>query len=177
MDLLIDNVVVIVSLVNQVVNHRAEPYGGRMEPTPGARLAQLLLGGFEAMVEDVVAELARRGHPGVTASLEFALHAIEQGADSASALARQLGVSRQAAAKSVATLEQLGYVERAGDAGDARRKSLRVTPRGHEMTAIGAARFDELRARWSRRLGPGELETVEQALALLAARDPGTPPG
>lgn len=138
-----------------------------MESTPGVRSALLLLGGFEAMVGDVVEELARRGHPGVTANLEFALLAIKEGADSASALARALGVSRQAAAKSVATLADLGYVDRVDDAADARRKALRVTPRGDEMTAIGAARFDELRARWAAALEPGAADAVDAALARL----------
>ncbi len=32
------------------------------------------------MVDEVVAELDRRGHPGVTASHEFALQAIDNGA-------------------------------------------------------------------------------------------------
>lgn len=45
------------------------------------------------------------------------------------------------------------------------------------MTAIGAARFDELRARWARRLEPGELDTVEKALAPLAAEEPRAPLG
>jgi DNA-binding MarR family transcriptional regulator len=138
-----------------------------MESTAGVRFALLLLGGFEAMVDDVTDELARRGHPGVTANLEFALLAVKEGADSASGLARALGVSRQAAAKSVATLEDLGYVERVDDPADARRKALRVTARGDEMTAIGAARFDELRARWAATLEPGAADAVDAALAGL----------
>jgi DNA-binding MarR family transcriptional regulator len=40
--------------------------------------------------------------------------------NSASSLGRSLGVSRQAAAKSIAALEELGYVERQTDPRDAR---------------------------------------------------------
>ncbi|MFF1530858.1 MarR family winged helix-turn-helix transcriptional regulator [Cellulomonas sp. NPDC058312] len=136
----------------------------------GVRLARLLIEGFEALVQEVVAELDRRGHPGVSAHLEFALSAITEGADNASDLGRALGVSRQAAAKSVATLEQLGYVDRVADPADARLKRLRVTPRGVEMMAIGAATFDELRTRWVRSLEPGRAELVEDALARLTPR-------
>ncbi|HEY0215641.1 MAG TPA: MarR family winged helix-turn-helix transcriptional regulator [Cellulomonas sp.] len=139
-------------------------------PAKGAQLALLLLRAFESMVDDVVEELARRGHPHVTASLEFALSAVAAGADNAAALARALDVTRQAAAKSVATLEQLGYLERVADPADARLKRLRVTARGEAMMAIGAARFDELRARWVQQLGPGRAEAVEDALALLSTR-------
>ncbi len=141
------------------------------EPAKGAQLALLLLDAFESMVEDVVAELARRGHPHVTASLEFALSAVAARADNAAALARALGVTRQAAAKSVATLEQLGYLERVDDPADARLKRLHVTARGEAMMAIGAARFDELRERWVHQLGPGRAEAVEDALGKLSTRE------
>lgn len=141
------------------------------EPTEGVRLALQLLGAFEAMVDEVVDELERQGHPGVTATLEFALSAVAGGADSAAALARALGTTRQAAAKTVATLAALGYLERADDPADARRKQLRVTPRGEEMTALGAAVFDRIRDRWAAQLRPGEPDLVRDALALLAARE------
>jgi hypothetical protein len=49
------------------------------------------------MVVEVVAELTRQGHPEVTATHEFALRAIDDGANDASALGRRLGVSKQAA--------------------------------------------------------------------------------
>ncbi|SDE08414.1 MarR family winged helix-turn-helix transcriptional regulator [Nocardioides lianchengensis] len=139
-----------------------------MDSSPGARLATLLLGAFDAMVAQVVADLEERGHPGVTATLEFALAAIADGAQDASALGRRLGVSKQAAAKTIATLEQLGYVHRESDPKDARRKVLAVTSRGRDMTAIGAARFDELRRRWSDAVGPERVAQVEAALAVLA---------
>ncbi len=138
-----------------------------METSPGARLALLLLGGFNTMVEQVVAELADAGHPGVSASLEFALRTIDAGANDASALGRQLGVSRQAAAKSIAALEELGYVERLPDPEDARRKQLRVTARGHEMSAIGSAAFDALRERWRTTIGTQQLERMETTLTEL----------
>ena len=83
-----------------------------MTSTRGAELARLLLAAYEGAVDEVVSELSRAGHPGVTATLEFALVAIEAGARDASALGRAVGVSKQAAAKTITTLEQLGYVER-----------------------------------------------------------------
>ncbi|MDO8187763.1 winged helix DNA-binding protein [Conexibacter sp. JD483] len=138
-----------------------------MSERRGADLALLLLGGFEAMVEEVVAELERRGHPGVRAAHEFALRAIDDGADSAAELGRRLEVSKQAAAKTIAALEQLGYVAREDDPADARRKRLRVTDRGHEMTAIGQALFDEVRERWARQIGRAELDELQAQLGRL----------
>lgn len=126
--------------------------------------------GFEAMVASVVAGLAERGHPGVTATTEFALQAIHEGAQDASALGRALGVSKQAAAKTIASLEQMRYVERRDDPSDARRKVLVVTGRGDEMVAIGAALFDDLRDTWVEKVGRATAERVEEALGLLTDR-------
>lgn len=138
-----------------------------MEATPGARLASLLDQTFRAMVAHAVDELSHRGHPGVTATLEFALVEIRGGATDASALGRALGVSKQAAAKTIATLEHLGYVRREAHPTDARRRHVAVTARGEEMTAIGAAAFDDLRRRWIDSLGSADAERAEAALQAL----------
>lgn len=119
------------------------------------------------MVAEVVEDLATRGHPGVTATLEFALVAVNGGAIDASSLGRALGVSKQAAAKTIVTLEQLGYVRRESDSSDARRKRLVVTERGDEMTSLGAAAFDRLRDRWADTIGLAEVERAESALGRL----------
>jgi DNA-binding MarR family transcriptional regulator len=138
-----------------------------VDTSRGAELAMLLVAGFTAMVDEVVAELEQRGHPGVTASHEFALQAVDGGAQNASELGRSLGVSRQAAAKSIAALEALGYIERQTDAVDGRRKLLIVTTRGRDMVRIGAAVFDNVRARWSAQLGQEQLELLESRLRAL----------
>jgi DNA-binding MarR family transcriptional regulator len=134
---------------------------------PGPALAKSLLDGFTAMVDEVVAELERQGHPGVTATHAFVLQAIDDGAQSASELGRRLNVSRQAAAKSIASLEDLGYLDRHDDPADARRKTLVVTARGHEMITIGAAAFDDLRCRLSEHVGQAKLELFESVLRTL----------
>jgi len=141
----------------------------RMARSPGAELALLLLGGFQSMVDDVHGELAHHGHPGVRASHEFALRAIDEGADTASELGRRLSVSKQGAAKTIATLEKLGYVEREPDPGDGRLKRLRVTGRGREMMTLGASLFDEVRERWAAQMGPTQLKALEANLARLVA--------
>jgi DNA-binding MarR family transcriptional regulator len=138
-----------------------------MPRSPGVELALLLLDGFQSMTDDVRAELGRRGHPGVTAGHEFTLRAIDGGADTASELGRRLSITKQAAAQAIAVLEQLGYVDREADPGDARLKRLRVTPRGHEMMTIGEALFDEVRGRWAARIGAAQLDALQAQLAQL----------
>jgi DNA-binding MarR family transcriptional regulator len=138
-----------------------------MERSPGAELALLLLRGFRSMVDDVTRELASRGHAGVRPADEFALRAVDGGADTASELARRLSITKQAAAQRIAILQQLGYVDRAVDATDARRKRLQVTPRGYEMMAVGGMLLNDVRNRWAAEIGPSELEALEAHLARL----------
>ncbi|HEY5397165.1 MAG TPA: MarR family transcriptional regulator [Trebonia sp.] len=145
------------------------PYDSSMPRSPGVELALLLLDGFHSMTDDVRAELADRGHPGVRAGHEFTLRAIDAGADTASELGRRLSITKQAAAQAIAVLEQLGYVGREADPGDARVKRLQVTPRGHEMMTLGAGLFDEIRDRWAAQIGAGELDALQAHLAQLTA--------
>ena len=148
-----------------------------MAPSRGAELALLLLGGFHSMTDEVIAALAERGHPDVRAVHEFALRAIDTGADTASELGRRLAVSKQAAAKTIAALQGLGYVELEADPADGRRRRIRVTQRGHDMVAIGSALFDDVRERWAAQIGAEQLDALQAQLGhivtprLLGAED------
>jgi DNA-binding MarR family transcriptional regulator len=165
-------VVVSLSLDNLVVNVGEAGYADPVDDSRGAALAQLLIGGFDVMVELVVADLEKNGHPGVTATHEFALTAIDAGAQNASALGRSLGVTKQAAAKTISALEQLGYVTRVDDAQDARRRMLAVTDRGHDMMALGAHAFDEIRKRLIDRVGASDVDAMERVLSQLTGTSP-----
>jgi DNA-binding MarR family transcriptional regulator len=133
----------------------------------GAELALLLLGGFRGLVDDAVQELTARGYEDVRPVHDFAMRAIAAGADDASELGRRLSVSKQAAAKTVAVLEERGYVARGADPLDARRKPLRVTPLGFEVMRVGETIFDELREKWKHKIGAKRLERLESDLATL----------
>ena len=140
-----------------------------MEKDDGPRFAQLLVGAFDAMVNEVREVLAQAGHPDLSVGNEFAMQAIEGGADSAADLARALGVTRQAAAKTISALERLDYVDRSENNADARRKRLVVTPRGREAITIGARAFDVIYNNWSQRVGTDTATLVASALRDLGA--------
>lgn len=134
-------------------------------------MALLLLSGFRTLADRATDELAARGYGEVRPVHDFALRAILAGADDASKLGRATAVTKQAAAKTVAALEERGYVSRTPDPADARRMRLEVTPLGREMLAVGEAIFDQLRREWEDQVGRDAVETVEGALRTLAGND------
>ena len=137
----------------------------------GADLALLLLGGFRFLAEEARDRLAARGHPGVRPGHDFALRAIGSGAGSVSEVGRRTSVSKQAAAKTVAFLEEGGYVVRSPDPGDGRRARLTVTDRGHALMTEGEAVFDELRAEWESLVGRERIVDLQDALLRLLGVD------
>jgi DNA-binding MarR family transcriptional regulator len=141
-------------------------------PRSGADLALLLLGGFRALAEAGGVELAARGYDRIRPIHDFALHSILAGADTASALARELGVTKQAVAKTVAFLEAEGYVSGETDERDTRRRRFTLTDEGYDLVRTGQQVFDELRDRWAQRIGVTELEQLEVALLDLGIQVP-----
>lgn len=137
----------------------------------GADLALLLLHGFRFMAEEARDRLAARGYFGVRPAHDFALRAVAAGADTVSEVGRRTSVSKQAAAKTVAFLEESGYVLRSPDPGDGRRARLTVTDRGHSLMREGEVVFDELRAEWESLVGRDRVVDLQDALLRLLGAD------
>src|SRR6516164_10679208 len=127
----------------------------------------LLFGGFRSIVDELHAELARRGHPDLRPAHGFALQAIGLAGATATETGRRLGISKQAAGKTIDRLEELGYVHRSGDDADRRRKLVRLSPRGVAVLAMSAMIFSDIRARWAGTLGAGRLTELESGLRTM----------
>jgi len=136
-------------------------------PAYGFELPLLLFGGFRSIIDELHAELARRGHPDLRPAHGFALQAIGVRGATATEAGRRLGISKQAAGKTIERLEDLGYVQKAGDEKDRRRKLVRITPRGWEALAMSAMIFDDIRSRWTSVLGRGRLSELEADLRAM----------
>lgn len=133
----------------------------------GADLALLLLGSFRVLADRAAVELAAHGYEDVRPVHDFALRAIMSGANSASELGRRLAVTKQAAAKTLAVLEERRYVVREIDPTDKRRMRIRVTEHGLAMLRTGEAIFDDMRAQWEADTGADTIAAVERALRQL----------
>jgi DNA-binding MarR family transcriptional regulator len=79
-----------------------------------------------------------------------------------------LGVSKQAAAKTAASLERLAYVIRQPHPTDARALHLRRSPRGEELLALSAEIFEQLRNDWKHELSDTRVRTLEDDLERVA---------
>ncbi|MEV1167311.1 MarR family winged helix-turn-helix transcriptional regulator [Nonomuraea sp. NPDC049784] len=130
----------------------------------GFELPLRLLLAFRVLIDELHAELARQGHPDMRPMHGFVMQAIGPHGTTAVELGRTLGVSKQAAGKTIDTLERVGYVERTADPHDTRRKIVRLTPYGMDALNRSARIFDTLRARWASELGEDRLLALESDL-------------
>jgi DNA-binding MarR family transcriptional regulator len=135
----------------------------------GFELPLLLVGAFRSLIDELHQALAESGHGEARPLHGFALQAIGPDGTTTSELGRQLGVSKQAAAKTVTSLERAGYVRREPDPGDGRAVRLLRTARGGEMLALSAVFFDTYSARLTDALGPRRLAELEDVLEQMAA--------
>ncbi|HEY2080122.1 MAG TPA: MarR family transcriptional regulator [Streptosporangiaceae bacterium] len=136
---------------------------------PGFELPVLLAGAFREIIDDLHAELDKHGHGEARPLHGFALQAIGPDGATLSELGRRLGVSKQAAAKTAAGLEEIGYITRRPSTQDGRAVVLTRTPRGEEMLNLSAAIFEQIRRTWVRRLGQGRVAAIEDGLAEIVA--------
>ena len=114
--------------------------------------------------ELVLEALHAAGFDGIRHAHGYVFQHLLGGPLKVSELGRLLGVSQQAASKSVAELMQLGYLEDAGSA-DARVRRVALSARA--QAAIQKTR--SYRAAWSRRLQKKHGPALDQARALLAS--------
>ncbi len=134
---------------------------------PAYELPLLLLGAFRALVDEAHGRLAEQGFPDARPGHGFALQAVGSGA-TATEVAARLGVSKQAAARTVALLEEAGYVVRRTDPQDARRAIVTLSARGAALLAASAEAFAEVVDRWEAQVGRGRLEALHEGLTRVA---------
>jgi DNA-binding MarR family transcriptional regulator len=87
-------------------------------------------------------------------------------------VARDFGVSKQAASKLIDTLVIRGYVERGTDPEDRRRLTLELTERGREAADIGWEASDRVDRELEEAVGAAAIAQMRETVgALVALRD------
>jgi DNA-binding MarR family transcriptional regulator len=138
---------------------------------PGFELPLRLLLGFRVLIDELHAELARQGHPDLRPMHGFVFQAIGPDGTTAAELGRRLGISKQAAGKTIDALERLGYAERRSDPADARRKVVVLTGRAVDALERSARIFDDLRDGWAEVMGAERLRAIEAGLRQVTPPD------
>jgi DNA-binding MarR family transcriptional regulator len=142
----------------------------RVDDRFGFELPLLLAGAFRGLIDELHRRLADRGHPDLRPVYGFALQAIGRDGTTTSELGRRLGVSKQAATKTLGRLAALGYIDRAADPDDARAVRVTVTERGLDSLRASAEIFEDLRRDWIRVLGQDRVTALEDDLATVVGR-------
>jgi DNA-binding MarR family transcriptional regulator len=155
-------------IVHLVVETADTRHDDSMSAERGWELPLLLAGAFRAIVDELHEQLADAGHPGARPIHGFALQAVGPDGATVSELGRRLGVTKQAAAKTVASLEALGYVHRGAHPEDQRAALVKRAALGDEMLGLSAQIFGRIHAEIATRLGRAELEELEAALNAIA---------
>ena len=122
-----------------------------------------------ALADEIQRRLVADGFSDVRFSDGLVFQHLVDGPVTIGALAARLGVTQQAASKSVADLERRGYVERTADPDDARARLVSLTARGEAV--IGAARDQRaaVTGELAERLGPRRVEAARRLLLDVVA--------
>lgn len=141
----------------------------------GFELPLRLLLGFRALIDELHEELARQGHPEMRPMHGFVFQAIMRSGGhygtTAADLGRALGISKQAAGKTIDTLEGLGYLQPGHDPNDARRKAYTLTAHAYDALERSEQIFDRLRDQWAETIGKDRLRAMVEDLRKVTPPD------
>jgi DNA-binding MarR family transcriptional regulator len=145
---------------------------------PGIPLARLLAMAYRELIDGLHEQLREQGWTDVRPAFGFVLLAAQDDGTTTSEVAELMGASKQAASKLVASMVEAGYLAPVSNDGDARRRPLRLTKRGHKLLAAVTAIYADLEARWAAEIGASEVERVRRRLTqvVASAHDGGLPP-
>lgn len=115
------------------------------------------------------AAFAAAGLDGIRPAQAVALVPLVGGGLHASDLAERLGVSRQAVAQAITTLERHRYVTRVANPDDARTRIIELTPRGRQVLRVMRSHAIDLEKRWEQILGERRLGELRRTLGMLLA--------
>ena len=126
------------------------------------------IGGFQTRILDwLVRELRKEGFSELTPSMLTFLGVLDCGINHASALARDLNVSRQAIHKQVRELEKLGWLATEPHPEKGNQRVIVFTSEGERMMSAARALFADLDNRLSDAL-PADTDELGRRLAAFA---------
>ena len=145
-----------------------------MTTTPLARLFALA---YRLLIDGLHERLAERSWAGVRPAFGFVLLQLAPGPATLKDLTAALGTSKQAVSQLVDDMVATGYATRATHPGDARARTVALTPRGRELLSAVEDIYGELEAGWAEVLGDGAVDRLRADLdTVLRSAHGGTLP-
>lgn len=139
-------------------------------------LARLLAVGFRRLIDGLHVSLRERGWDDVRPAFGPVLLAVRDTSTSTTALAQQMGMTKQAASKLIDAMVAAGYVQRGNDADDARHRPVILTPRGRELLAVVEEIYADLELEWAAAVGREEVEHLRSVLTRVLGLESGDLP-
>lgn len=127
-------------------------------------LVRLLSMAVTVALDELHHELNAGGHPTLRPVHGYALNAVLNGNDTASAVAPLLAMTKQGAARVIQHLLNEGYLEYGTADGDARSKPLVLTSRGHDVIALSVSVQERIEEQWADVVGPRQMAGARRAL-------------
>lgn len=137
------------------------PVGTR--PIP---LAQLLVRAQQWVNLGVVRLMRERGHVRLSAAQLAFLSNLDCGSTHAAAVARRMGVTRQAIYRQTRELQALGILALEDDPERGNQRMIRITPQGSLAINDARACVAEVEAELARRVGDRTFDQLRRALSL-----------
>jgi DNA-binding MarR family transcriptional regulator len=127
-------------------------------------LVRLLSMAVTVALDELHHELNANGHPTLRPVHGYALNAVLNGNNTASAMAPLLAMTKQGAARVIQHLLDEGYVEYGTAVGDARSKPLVLTRRGHEVVTLAVGVQERIEEHWAGIVGERQMAGARRAL-------------
>ena len=140
---------------------------GAVVPGPSTAtvpLARLFLSATGILVDGLHEGLALRGWHDVRHSWGFVMGRLDAGLASVNDLAVFLGVSKQAASKTIEHMQANGLVRISPHPADGRQKVVQMTGDGERFRSDVAEIYSELESAWADSIGHAELELMRERL-------------
>lgn len=143
-----------------------------LEKESGIPIHETTIGGFLPSLSDYVQQRTfestqQKGHSELKVSFEKVLAMMGPAGGIVQQIARNLGVSRQAATATAIELETLGYLQRVTDPGNTRQLAMQFTDLGWGLIADSVASVDELELELSTILGDARMTRLKQTFRSL----------
>jgi DNA-binding MarR family transcriptional regulator len=133
----------------------------RYSPQSGSQpLGQLLVNAQQWVNLSVLHQMTKRGHRKLSAAHLSFLANLDCGLTHASAVARRMGVSRQAVYRTTAELQALKILELVDDPGKRNQKIIRITRHGETVIRDARSCLAQVEATLRKRLGAPDFEQL-----------------